>query len=67
MPDAAPPSREEALGLHSFLLRRDGGLRFKLFLRERNPERVYAITLAIIATLRCQSDGRLVRLCELDR
>ena len=45
VPDAAPPSPEETLGLGSFLLRRDGGLRFKVFLRERNPERVYAITL----------------------
>ena len=64
VPDAAPPSPEEALGPRSFLLRRDGGLRFKVFLRERNPERVYAITLAIIEALRGQSDGRLVRLCE---
>jgi hypothetical protein len=67
MPDAAPPSPEEALGLRSFLLRRDGGLRFKLFLRERNPERVYAITLAIIATLRGQPRGELVTLRELAR
>jgi hypothetical protein len=67
MTDAAPPSPEEALGLHSFLLRRDGGLRFKLFLRERNPERVYAITLAIIATLRGKPRGELVTLRELAR
>ena len=67
VPDAAPPSPGERLALGSFLPRPDGGLRFKVFIRERNPERVYATTLAIIATLRCQSDGRLVRLCELVR
>ena len=36
VPDAAPPAPEETLGPRSFLLRRDGGLRFKVFLRERN-------------------------------
>ena len=66
VPDAEPPP-EETLGLGSFLPRRDGGLRFKVFLRERDPQRVYAITLAVIATLRGQSDGRLVRLYELVR
>ena len=67
MPDAAPPAPEETLGPRSFLLQRDGGLRFKVFLRERNPRRVYAITQKIIEALRCQSDGRFVRLRELVR
>ena len=44
VPDSAPLSPEETLGLGSFLPRRDGGLRFKVFLRERDPGRVYAIT-----------------------
>ena len=67
VPDAAPPLPDERLSLGSFLPRPDGGLRFKVFLRERDPERVYATTLAIIAALRCRSDGRFVRLCELVR
>ena len=67
VPDAAPPAPEETLGPRSFLLQRDGGLRFKVFLRERNPRRVYAITQKIIEALRCQSDGRFVRLRELVR
>ena len=67
VPDAAPPSPEETLGLRSFLLRRDGGLRFKVFLRERDPERVYAITLAIIATLRGEPGAELVALRDLAR
>ena len=37
--DAAPPKPEETLGLGSFLPRADGGLRFKVFLRERDPQR----------------------------
>ena len=67
MPDAAPPSPEERLSLASFLPRRDGGLRFKVFLRERNPERVYAITLAIIETLRGEPGAELVTFRELAR
>jgi hypothetical protein len=65
VPDAAPPSPVETLGLRSFLPRRDGGLRFKVFLRERNPERVYATTLAIIEVLRGHRGGGFVRLREL--
>jgi hypothetical protein len=65
VPDAAPPSPVETLGLRSFLPRRDGGLRFKVFLRERNPERVYAITLAIIEALRGEPEAELVTLREL--
>jgi hypothetical protein len=65
VPDAAPPSPEETLGLRSFLLRRDGGLRFKVFLRERNPERVYAMPSAVIGTLRAEPRAELVTLREL--
>ena len=65
VPDAAPPSPEETLGLRSFLLRRDGGLRFKVFLRERDPGRVYAMTQGIVEALHGQSGGRFVRLCDL--
>jgi len=65
VPDASPPPLEEALGLRSFLPRRDGGLRFKVFLRERNPERVYAITLGIIESLRGEPGARFVLLRDL--
>ena len=65
--DAASPTPEERLGLGSFLPKRDGGLRFKVFLRERDPQRVYTITQEVVETLRCQSDGRFVRLRELVR
>jgi hypothetical protein len=65
VPDAAPPSPEETLGLDSFRLRRDGGLRFKVFLRERDPRRVYAITKEIIGTLRGEPLGGFVRLRDL--
>jgi hypothetical protein len=64
VPDAAPPLLEERLGLDSFLPRPDGGLRFKVFLRERDPERVYAATMAIIEALRGQRGGQFVRLEE---
>jgi hypothetical protein len=67
VPDAAPPSPEETLGLRSFLLRRDGGLRFKVCLRERNPERIYATASAIIGTLRSEPRAELVTLRELAR
>jgi hypothetical protein len=67
VPNAAPPSPEERLGLGSFLPRRDGGLRFKVFLRERNPERVYATTSAIIGTLRGEPRAELVTLRDLAR
>jgi peptidoglycan/xylan/chitin deacetylase (PgdA/CDA1 family) len=65
VPDAAPPSPEERLGLGSFLPRPDGGLRFKVFLRERDPRRVYAITLEIIETVRGEPRGEFVMLREL--
>lgn len=65
--DASSPTPEERLGLGSFLPKRDGGLRFKVFLRERDPQRVYTITQEVVETLRCQSDGRFVRLRELVR
>ena len=65
VPDAAPPAPEDKLSPGSFLPRRHGGLRFKVFLRERKPERVYAITRAIIDALRHQGGGRFVRLREL--
>lgn len=65
VPDAPPPPPEEALAPGSFLLRRDGGLRFKVFLRERDPLRIYAIVMTIIEAVRDQSDARFVRLREL--
>ncbi len=65
MPDAPPPLPEETLGLGSFLPRRDGGLRFKVFLRERDPARVYRITQEIVGVLRVQSEGSFVRLQDL--
>ncbi len=61
VPDAAPPSPEETLDLRSFLPRPDGGLRFKVFLRERDPRQRYAILLAIIEVLRGQRQGKFVR------
>jgi hypothetical protein len=64
VPDAAPPALEEKLSPSSFLVRRDGGLRFKVFLRERDPRRVYAITRGIIEALRAQHGGRFSRLQE---
>ena len=67
LPDAAPPLPEEALGLRSFLPRQDGGLRFKVFLRERAPQRVYAITLGIIESLRGEPEAGFVTLRELAR
>ena len=63
--DAAPPKPEETLGLGSFLPRADGGLRFKVFLRERDPRRVYAITTEIIETLRGEPLGGFVLLRDL--
>ena len=65
VPDAAPPFPEERLSLASFLPRRDGGLRFKVFLREREPRRVYAITLAIIGILRGEPEAGFVMLSDL--
>ncbi len=67
VPDSAPPPPppEETLGLGSFLPRRDGGLRFKVFLRERDPRRVDAITQAVISTLCAQPGARFVSLREL--
>jgi hypothetical protein len=67
VPDAAPPSPEERLGLHSFLPRADGGLRFKVFLRERDPRRVYAIMQEIIETLHSERGAKFVTLRELAR
>lgn len=63
--DAPPPPPEERLGLDSFLPRRDGGLRVKVFLRERNPARVHRITQEVIGTLRDQHAGQFVRLQDL--
>lgn len=63
--DMAPPPPDETLGLESFLLQPDGGLRFKVFLRERDPGRVYAITQAVIEALRHHNEGKFVRLGEL--
>lgn len=65
VPDAPPPRPEETLGLGSFLPRRDGGLRFKVFLREREPTRVYRITQEIVGALRARPETRFVRLGEL--
>lgn len=65
VPDAAPPSPEEKLSWGSFLPRPHGGLRFKVFLRERDPRRVYAITQEVIETLRGAPRGGFVRLREL--
>jgi hypothetical protein len=65
VPDAAPPSPEEKLSWGSFLPRPHGGLRFKVFLRERDPRRVYAITQEIIETLRGAPRGGFVRLRDL--
>ena len=65
LPDAAPPRPDERLGLASFLPRPDGGLRFKVFLRERDPQRVYAIAQAIIEALRSQPGARFVTLRDL--
>jgi hypothetical protein len=67
VPDAPPPPPDERLGLASFLPRRDGGLRFKVFLRERDPQRVYAIAQAIIEALRSPPGARFVPLRELTR
>jgi hypothetical protein len=64
VPAAAPPAPEETMGPGSFLPRRDGGLRFKVFLRERDPQRVYAMTQGIIEALRDQPGARFVRLQE---
>lgn len=65
VPDAPPPPPEETLGLGSFLPRRDGGLRFKVFLRERDPARVYRITQAVVEVLRTRPGARFVRLGDL--
>lgn len=65
VPDAPPPPPEEKFGLGSFLPRRDGGLRFKVFLRERDPARVSRITQEIVGVLCQQSEGDLVRLRDL--
>ena len=67
VPDAAPPSHEERLGLDSFLPRTDGGLRFKVFLRERDPRRVYAISKEIVKTLQGEQWTGFVTLRELAR
>ena len=56
VPDSAPPSPEETLGLGSSLPQPNGGLRCKVFLRERDPGRVYAITQKIIEAL-CGEPG----------
>lgn len=64
-PDAAPLLPDENLGLGSFLPRPDGGLRFKVFLRERDPRRVYRITEELIATLRAQPKAEFVRLGDV--
>lgn len=65
VPDSAPPPPEEALGLGSFLPRRDGGLRFKVFLRERDPDRIACIIGELI-TLLCERAGsKFVRLRDL--
>lgn len=63
--DVPPPPPAETLGLDSFLLRRDGGLRFKVFLRERDPGRVYGITQGIITALRGQPGATFVRMGDL--
>lgn len=60
--DTAPPPPDEPLGLSSFLPRADGGLRFKVFLRERDPRRVYRITQEIIKALQCQPGAKFVTL-----
>jgi len=65
VPDAPPTPPEETLGPGSFLPRRDGGLRFKVFLRERDPRRVYAITQEVISTLCAHPGARFVRMREL--
>ena len=65
VPDAAVQPPDERLGLSSFVPRRDGGLRFKVFLRERDPRRVYAITLGVIEALRGQPGSRFGMLREL--
>ena len=65
LPDAGPPPPDERLGLASFLPQPDGGLRFKVFLRERDPQRVYAIAQAIIEALRSQPGARFVTLRDL--
>ena len=67
VPNAAPPSTEERLGLGSFLPRPDGGLRFKVFLRERDPRRVYAITKEIVKALQGEKLTGFVTLRELAR
>jgi hypothetical protein len=67
VPDAAPPSREARLSLGSFLPRPDGGLRFKVFLREREPRRVYAITEEIMKILGDEVGSGFVTLRELAR
>jgi len=64
--DAAPSSPEETLSLRSFLPQVDGGLRFKVFLRERDPQRVFRMTQALIEALRGQPEARFVRLRDLD-
>ncbi len=63
--DTAPPLPDEPLSLGSFLPRADGGLRFKVFLRERDPRRIYRITQEIIDMLRCQSGAKFMTLCDL--
>lgn len=65
--DAAPPSPDERLSLGSFLPRPDGGLRFKVFLRERDPRRVYATTKEIVKTLQGEQWTGFVTLRELAR
>jgi len=64
--DAAPPAPEETLSLRSFLPQVDGGLRFKVFLRERDPQRVFRMTQELIKALRGQPEARFVRLRDLD-
>ncbi len=65
VPEAAPPPPDERLSLGSFLPRSDGGLRFKVFLRERDPRRVYRITQEIIKVLHNQPAARFVTLHDL--
>ncbi len=62
--DIPPPPPEETLGLRSFLPRRDGGLRFKVFLRERDPCRIIRITQAILTILRGRQRAGFVRLYD---
>ena len=65
VPDAAPTPPLERLSIASFLPRSSGGLRFKVFLRERDPRRIYRITREIIDTLRGQPGARFVTLRDL--